>query len=145
MDVIYTAIATTSGGGREGIAETSDGKVRLQLAYPKEIGGNGEGTNPEQLVALGYSACFGNALALVARRYHVDPRNASTTCRASLHKGAEGYALTFEIEVDLPGVEPALAAEIVDAAHRTCPYSRAFSHGAPAIARVRQPESSAIA
>ncbi len=64
MKLLYTAIATTSGGGREGHSETSDGKIRLDLSYPSELGGSGTGTNPEQLVALGYSACFGNALAL---------------------------------------------------------------------------------
>jgi len=137
MPVIYTAIATTSGGGREGHAETSDGKISLDLAYPKEIGGSGDGTNPEQLVALGYSACFGNALALVARRHHVDPTTASTTCRAHLHKDDDGFHLTFDIEAHLPGLDAALAQQIVEEAHATCPYSRAFRDGAPTTARVK--------
>ena len=139
MDIIYTGKATTSGGGREGITQTSDGKVKLQLAYPKEIGGSGEGTNPEQLVAMGYSACFGSALTLVARRFHVDPTTASTTCSAHLHKEGDGYSLTFEIEVELPGVEADVAARIVEAAHKTCPYSRAFGHGTSVTARAKLP------
>jgi len=130
MSLIYTATATTSGGGREGHAETSDGQVSLQLAYPKDVGGSGEGTNPEQLVALGYSACFGNALALVARRHRVDPASASTTCHAHLFKDDDGYRLTFDIDVELPGVAPGLAQQIVEEAHQTCPYSRAFRSGA---------------
>jgi Ohr subfamily peroxiredoxin len=133
---MYTAIATTSGGGREGHAETSDGKVSLDLSYPSELGGSGNGTNPEQLVALGYSACFSNALALVARRRHLDATQASTTCKAHLHSTEDGYALTFEIVVDLPAIPREQAEEVVAEAHALCPYSRAFAHGAQSTARL---------
>ena len=137
MKLMYTAIATTSGGGREGHAETSDGKISLDLSYPSELGGSGKGTNPEQLVALGYSACFGNALALVARRRHFDPAKASTTCQTHLHATDDGYALTFEIIVDLPGVPRDQAEAVVAEAHALCPYSRAFAHGAQSTARLK--------
>jgi Ohr subfamily peroxiredoxin len=137
MPVIYTATATTSGGGREGLAETSDGKISLQLAFPKEVGGNGSGTNPEQLVSLGYSACFGSALALVAGKHKISAATASTTCHTHLHKENEGFHLTFDIEVELPGVERTLAQQIVTEAHQTCPYSKAFRDGATSTAKLK--------
>ncbi|WP_127090722.1 Ohr family peroxiredoxin [Aquabacter cavernae] len=137
MTVVYTAEATTTGGGRQGHAETSDGKVTLDLSYPKEMGGSGVGTNPEQLVALGYSACFGGALALAGKSHKVDTSNALITCRASLVRKEVGFGLSFEIEVELPGVAPELAQTLVAEAHGICPYSQAFTHGAPAVARLK--------
>lgn len=137
MTVLYTAVATTNGGGRQGHAETSDGKVKLDLSYPKEMGGSGAGTNPEQLVALGYSACFGGALALAGKAHKVDTANALITCKASLARNDDGFGLSFEIEVELPGVSPDVAQAIVQEAHGICPYSRAFAHGAPSVARVK--------
>ncbi|MEW6124043.1 MAG: Ohr family peroxiredoxin [Pseudomonadota bacterium] len=137
MSVLYTAIATTNGGGRQGHAETSDGKVKLDLSYPKEMGGSGAGTNPEQLVALGYSACFGGALAVAGKGHKVDTSNALITCTATLARNDDGFGLSFEIEVELPGVAPELAETIVKEAHGICPYSRAFTNGAPAVARLR--------
>lgn len=137
MSVLYTAVATTTGGGRQGHAETSDGKVKLDLSYPKEMGGSGAGTNPEQLVALGYSACFGGALALAGKAHKVDTANALITCKASLARKDDGFGLSFEIEVELPGVSPDVAEAIVKEAHGICPYSRAFNNGAPAVARIK--------
>lgn len=137
MSVLYTAVATTTGGGRQGHSETSDGKVKLDLSYPKEMGGSGAGTNPEQLVAMGYSACFGGALALAGKAHKVDTSNALITCRASLARNDGVHSLSFEIEVELPGVSQADADAIVAEAHEICPYSRAFKHGAPAVARAK--------
>jgi len=137
MDVFYSAIATTNGGGRAGTALTSDGTLSLKLAYPKEVGGTGGGTNPEQLAALGYSACFGSALALVAQGHGVDAQHTATTCTVQLHKDEQGFSLSFAIEVELPDVEQGLAETIVAEAHALCPYSRAFGQGAPTSARLR--------
>jgi osmotically inducible protein OsmC len=137
MDVVYSATATTDGSGRAGKTSTSDGKLSLQLAFPKEVGGTGDGTNPEQLAALGYSACFGSALALVAQAHGVDARHATTSCTVQLHKSDGDFSLSFSIEADLPGVEKELADVIVAQAHAKCPYSRAFGHGAPTSAHLR--------
>ncbi|MEP9379418.1 Ohr family peroxiredoxin [Aquabacter sp. CN5-332] len=137
MSALYTAVATTTGGGRQGHSETSDGKVKLDLSYPKEMGGSGVGTNPEQLVAMGYSACFGGALALAGKAHKVDTSNALITCRATLNRIDGTHSLSFEIEVELPGVSQADADAIVAEAHEICPYSRAFKHGAPTVARAK--------
>jgi len=121
MTVIYVATAVSTGSGRDGHVETSDGKVSLDLAYPKEIGGSGAGSNPEQLVAMGYAACFSSALDVVARRRRVTLPSAEVACHVSLDRSNEAFALSFE--------------SLVAEAHTVCPYSKAFTHGAPAQAR----------
>ncbi len=131
-------MATTDKGGRQGgHAETSDGKVKVDLAFPKEMGGDGNGTNPEQLVALGYSACFASALGAVARTSKTDIGGLSVTCRATLSKDGEAFALSFEIEATLPNLSQAEAEAIVAKAHEVCPYSRAFQHTAPTKATAK--------
>jgi osmotically inducible protein OsmC len=135
MTEIYTATAVSSGTGREGHVETSDGMVNLDLAFPKALGGSGAGTNPEQLVAMGYAACFSSALGVTARRRNVALSAVEVTCSATLHQADDGYALSFEIIASLPGVDAAEAESLVSEAHTTCPYSRAFTRGAPAHAR----------
>jgi Ohr subfamily peroxiredoxin len=135
MTVIYVAKAVSTGTGRDGHVETSDGRVSLDLAYPKEIGGSGAGSNPEQLVAMGYAACFSSALGVVARRRSVVLASAEVTCSVSLHKSDDDYSLSFEIVARLPGVAAQDADAIVAEAHTVCPYSKAFTHGAPAHAR----------
>ena len=135
MTPLYTAQATTNQGGRQGgHAETSDGKLKVDLAYPKEMGGNGDGTNPEQLVALGYSACFAGAIGAVAKTSKTDITGLTVTCRATIGKEGEAFALAFEIEATLPALSQADAEALVAKAHDVCPYSRAFRHTAPATA-----------
>ena len=136
MTPLYTAQATCDAKGRGGgHAETSDGKLKVDLALPKEMGGpGGSGTNPEQLVALGYSACFAGALGLVASQRKVDVANARITCRATIGKDDGGFGLSFELDVSIPGLPHVQAQALVDAAHNVCPYSKAFKHGAPAKA-----------
>jgi len=136
MTAIYVASATSCGSGREGHVETSDGKVSLDLAFPKELGGSGAGTNPEQLAALGYAACFSSALGVTARRRKVTLPPVEITCHVSLHQADDGYSLAFEIVADLPGVAVAEAESLVAEAHTVCPYSKAFRHGAPTLVRV---------
>ena len=94
MEVLYTAEATATGGRKNGHAYSSDGAIDVQINPPKEVGGSGEGTNPEQLFAAGYAACFDNALATVARMEKLDPGQTSVTALVSLAKHPEGgYAL----------------------------------------------------
>jgi osmotically inducible protein OsmC len=137
MNVLYTAVATATGEGRaRGHAETDDGGVKVDLRYPKAMGGDGAGTNPEQRVALGYAACFMGALRAVAGQKKIVLNDPKITCRASLGKDGEDFALSFELDVALPGLEHAEAEALVQAAHGVCPYSRAFKNGAPSVAKL---------
>src|ERR1700735_3225710 len=101
MTVIYVATAISTGTGRDGHVETSDGRVSLDLAYPKEVGGSGAGSNPEQLVAMGYAACFSSALGVVAHRRGVRLSSPEVTCSVSLHKSDDDYSLSFDIAARL--------------------------------------------
>jgi Ohr subfamily peroxiredoxin len=124
--VLYRASATAF-GGRDGRATTDDGQLNLRLSTPRELGGpGGEGTNPEQLFACGYSACFLSALRLVAARDKVRVP-ADATVRASVGIGAipNGFGIEVELEIGLPGVDAALAKTLVERAHVVCPYSNA--------------------
>jgi Ohr subfamily peroxiredoxin len=125
MDVLYTAVATAT-HGREGRAVSSDGKVDLKLAPPVELGGNGEGTNPEQLFAAGYAACFGSALGLVGRQAKVDVSDAAVTAEVGIGKQGEGFGLKVTLRVELPDtVDEATGRKLVETAHQVCPYSNA--------------------
>ncbi|TGN18757.1 organic hydroperoxide resistance protein [Leptospira idonii] len=125
MSALYTAKATAS-GGREGKVLSSDGVLDLTLAMPKELGGSGgEFTNPEQLFAAGYSACFHSALKLVARFAKVSSEGSTVTAEVSLHKEGAGYKLSVNLAVHLPGLERAEAQSLVEKAHQVCPYSNA--------------------
>jgi osmotically inducible protein OsmC len=126
MQVLYTAEAT-AWGGREGRAASSDGVLDLQLAIPKELGGpGGAASNPEQLFAAGYAACFHSALKLVARGQGVDVDESAVTARVGIGTNdAGGFGLQVDLAAELPGVGPAKAMELVEAAHQVCPYSNA--------------------
>jgi osmotically inducible protein OsmC len=125
--VLYTAEATVTGGRGDGHGVSSDGNLDVRLHMPTEMGGDGRGTNPEQLFAVGYAACFEGALGTVARREHVDLGEVSIDSRVSLIPTAErGFAIGVGLDVTLPGVdEPDRAVAIVAAAHQVCPYSNA--------------------
>ena len=134
MNILYSAEATTVGGGRNGgHGETSDGRVKLDFSMPGEIGGpGGQGTNPEQLVALGYSACFGSALNFVAGRKKQTLTDVSVTARVGMGRSPEGgFAFEIAIEANLPGLSQADAEALVEEAHQVCPYSNAFRNGVP--------------
>lgn len=123
--VVYTAEATVT-GGRDGHARTSDGKVDLKLNPPEEMGGKGDGTNPEQLFACGYSACFLGALKLVADKEKIAvPADASITGRVGIGPIPKGFGIQVELKIALPGMEPTLAKSLIDKAHIVCPYSNA--------------------
>ena len=124
---LYTAQATVTGGRDHGHGATSDGALDVQLRTPKEMGGDGGGTNPEQLFAVGYAACFEGALGVVARRQRVDLGEVSIDSHVSLiTTETRGFNVAVELNVTLPGIaDQARAAEIVAAAHQVCPYSNA--------------------
>jgi Ohr subfamily peroxiredoxin len=124
---LYTAEATVTGGRVNGHGVTSDGTLDVQLRAPKEMGGEGGGTNPEQLFAVGYASCFESALGAVARRQKVEVGDVSIDSRISLFTTEErGFNIAAELDVTLPGIEDAeQAVQLVAAAHEVCPYSNA--------------------
>ncbi|WP_406330459.1 organic hydroperoxide resistance protein [Streptomyces sp. NBC_00203] len=131
MDAIYTAVATAT-HGREGRTVSSDGKLDLQLAMPVELGGNGQGTNPEQLFAAGYAACFASALGLVGRAAKVDVSEAAVTGEVGIGKQGEGFALKVTLRIELPdSVDEATGRKLVEQAHQVCPYSNATRGNIP--------------
>jgi lipoyl-dependent peroxiredoxin len=126
VNPLYTAKATSTGAARAGHVASADGVLDLDLSIPKGLGGaGGEGTNPEQLFAAGYSACFHSALQAVARQEKVKLDGSSVAAEVTIGKQGEGFGLAVALEVSLPGIEQALAEKLVDAAHQVCPYSNA--------------------
>jgi len=127
MNVAYTAHATAT-GGRDGHSRTDDGKVDVRLSLPKEMGGSGTGSNPEQLFAAGYSACYLGAIKFVAGKEKV---KIADDAKVTAHVGIgerddkQGFGLTIALEVNLPGVDRAKAEELTQKAHVVCPYSHA--------------------
>lgn len=128
MKILYTAEAHVD-KGRNGHGRSSDGRLDVDLSVPEGVGGGGgAGTNPEQLFAVGYGACFLGAVVVAAqrKRVEIDEDALSADVKVGLGPQAGGaYNLAIELNVAIPGVEPALAQEIVEAAHETCPYSNA--------------------
>jgi lipoyl-dependent peroxiredoxin len=126
MKVLYTAEATVTGGRDQGHGRSSDGALDVQLRSPKELGGEGGGTNPEQLFAIGYAACFEGAIKAVARREKVDADAVSIASRVDLGPADDrAFAIAVALDVTLPGFDDEQAADIVRAAHEVCPYSNA--------------------
>ena len=124
--VLYRAQATAT-GGRDGVAKSSDGVLEVKLTTPKELGGaGGNGTNPEQLFAAGYSACFLGALKFVAMKQKVAlPTETSVTGKVGIGPIPTGFGLEVDLQVSLPGIDRQVAQTLVDAAHVVCPYSNA--------------------
>ena len=122
---LYTAEATVT-GGRAGHARSSDGVLEADLRIPEALGGPGGGTNPEQLFAAGYAACFQSALGTVGRRQKVDTADSTVTAQVSIGAiGAGAYGLAVTLRVSIPLVDEDRARELVEAAHAVCPYSNA--------------------
>jgi osmotically inducible protein OsmC len=127
IDVKYTAESTATGGGRDGHVKSSDGKIDLDTRPPKEVGGSGEGVNPELLFSAGYAACFLGALRLVARNDKIDLDDA-TGLTAQVGFGPDsdgGFGLTVQLIGYLPGLERSTAEDLMNKAHQVCPYSKA--------------------
>jgi lipoyl-dependent peroxiredoxin len=141
MKALYTAEATAT-GGREGRSRSSDGVLDLVLEVPKELGGKGgDATNPEQLFAAGYSACFLSALSLISRMQKISARNFTVTARVDLGQTDDGgFGIATELHCELPEVEAEQAQKLVRQAYEHCPYSKAtrgnidvelFANGSP--------------
>jgi Ohr subfamily peroxiredoxin len=126
-NTIYTAEANVTGGRANGHGRTSDGLLEVDLRLPAEMGGEGGGTNPEQLFAVGYAACFEGALGVAGRRAKAETGDVLIDSKVSLSPdGSGGFALGVELEVSLPSVsDPQTAKELVEMAHKICPYSNA--------------------
>lgn len=122
MKIFYKTSATAS-GGRSGTSSLDDGSMRVEMVRP----GSGEnGTNPEQLFALGYAACFDSAMDLVAKQMKLDLQEAKTTVEVGIGQRPDGgYALDLDITAHLPGLEDAAAQKLVEMTHQVCPYSHA--------------------
>jgi len=121
--LLYTARTHTSGGRHDGIARSSDGRLDVKLSPP---GAAGTGTNPEQLFAAGWSACFEGAMEIAARKRKIElPRKSAIDAEIDLVLDDGGYSLRARLNVSLPGLDPEIARGIVDDAHQTCPYSKA--------------------
>ncbi|MDQ0378665.1 organic hydroperoxide resistance protein [Amycolatopsis thermophila] len=126
MEPLYTAVATARGDGRNGEVTSSDGVIDEQLAVPKEMGGpGGEKTNPEQLFAAGYAACFHSALQAVARKGDVALGESTVTAEVGIGRNGDGLELAVKLVAHLPGLEQDKAGELAAQAHQVCPYSRA--------------------
>ena len=130
MKALYTAVATATDKGRNGHVRTDDGKLDLEMSMPERMGGpGGDGTNPEQLFAAGYAACFANAMRSVARREERESVVDGATLTAEVDIGRSGpggkFGLAVRLKADVPGLPQADAEELVAAAHERCPYSNA--------------------
>ncbi|MCZ2822780.1 MULTISPECIES: organic hydroperoxide resistance protein [unclassified Modestobacter] len=132
MPSVYTAVATATGDGRNGHTRSSDGLIDLDLATPKEMGGEGGATNPEQLFAAGYAACFLSALKMVARKQKAPINDAGVTAEVGIGPNdAGGFGLEVALHAELGGVDQATAEQLVEAAHQVCPYSNATRGNVP--------------
>ena len=123
---VYTTTAVSTGNGRNGHARTTDGVLDLDLTTPRPGAGPGDPTNPEQLFAAGYSACFHSALKNLAAAAGLDATGSSVSVEIGLTKSDSGFALQAAITGDLPGVDRDVAADLLEQAHRRCPYSKAI-------------------
>jgi osmotically inducible protein OsmC len=128
--VLYTAEAESTGDGRNGHVTSSDGRLDLDLAVPPEMGGDdsasgSRGTNPEQLFAAGYAACFHSALRMVSRKAGVRPGSTTVTAQVGIGPEGEAFGLVVTLIIHMPGLDQERARELAEAAHQVCPYSRA--------------------
>ncbi len=128
---LMTTHATTR-GGRDGRTSLEDGKMVLGMSLPKELApGAADGMNPEQLFAMGWSSCFGQAVMALAKKHGVDASRAAVTCAVTLNKDETSFALTAEIKVSIPGEDQAKVHALVEDAHTICPYSKATRGNVP--------------
>ncbi|WP_406057998.1 organic hydroperoxide resistance protein [Streptomyces sp. NBC_01077] len=123
-DVLYTAVATAE-GGRDGRVATDDGKIDFVVNPPTVMGGSGAGTNPEQLFAAGYSACFQGALGVVARNEKADISGSTVTAEVGIGKNDDGFGIIVKISATIPNVDAETAKSLIEKAHQVCPYSKA--------------------
>jgi Ohr subfamily peroxiredoxin len=129
---LMTTYATTK-GGRDGRSSLEGGKMVLGMSLPKELAGPSatEGMNPEQLFAMGWSSCYGQAILALAKKHGVDASRASVTCEVTLNKDETSFALTAELKIAIPGEDPAKVKALAEDAHTICPYSKATRGNVP--------------
>jgi Ohr subfamily peroxiredoxin len=131
MKVLYTAIATAE-GGRDGHARSLDGNLEVRIVPPRELGGSGEGTNPEQLFAAGFAACFQNAMHLVAKAKGLDLTDSSVTAEVDLGAKPEGtFELGVRLLVSVPELDAETAQKLLESTHKVCPFSNATRGNIP--------------
>lgn len=126
----YTTTATTK-GGRNGRAVLDNNGLALAMALPKDMGGAGDGHNPEQLFALGWSSCFGQAIVALGKKHDLDGNDARVTCSVTIDKDETSFALKAELKVSLPGADKTKLQALVEDAHKICPYSKATRGNVP--------------
>ena len=137
MDALYSAEALAQGAGRDGSVALKDGSLQFDLAVPREMGGSGNGANPEQLFAAGYAACFHSALQMVARQQKVSLGDSAVGARVQIGSNGEGgFGLAVQLEVVVPELDHDKAQELADAAHQVCPYSNATRGNIPVTVTV---------
>ncbi|KXB49912.1 organic hydroperoxide resistance protein [Corynebacterium sp. MC-04] len=137
-DALYTARVTSTGGGRDGHVASDDGHIDLDVRPPKEMGGSGDGTNPEQLVAAGWAACFNSALQMITKQSGVDVSKApEVAVECSLVKDDKdgGFKISATLDVTLFGVSDDQARELAEKADAMCPYSKAFRGDSETVVR----------
>lgn len=122
---LYTATATSTGDARNGHVRSSDGLIDADVRFPQSMGGTGGATNPEQLFAAGYSACFHQAVKIVAGKAGADATDSTVTANVTISDHDGGFLLSAALEISLPHVDAELARRLVDQAHQLCPYSNA--------------------
>jgi len=127
MDIAYTAVAHASGGGRDGHVRSDDDRIDFEVRPPKEMGGSGDGVNPEQLFAAGYSACFLSAVHGAGKQLGIDTKDAAVSASVGIGKNdkGEGFNIAVELDIHAPNAEQDRRQELVEKAHRLCPYSNA--------------------
>ena len=123
---LYTTEALSTGQGRDGHVRTADGRLDLDMAVPKEMGGSGNGANPEELFAAGYAACFMGAMKFVAGQKKIAlPADLKIDSEVGIGPIPNGFGIQVTLNIHVPGIERAVADEVVQAAHIVCPYSNA--------------------
>jgi lipoyl-dependent peroxiredoxin len=130
MKIVYTAQATATGNGRNGLSKTDDGRVTVTLATPTEMGGSGKGTNPEQIFATGYAACYLGAMRYAAGQAKIDmPADANVTAHISIgpRDDGKGFGLAVTMDVALPGMTQDAADDLAARGHVVCPYSHSIN------------------
>jgi Ohr subfamily peroxiredoxin len=125
MSALYTAVATSTGDGRNGHVRTDDGLIDAETRVPRPMGGPGGATNPEQLFAAGYAACFHSAVKLIGRQEKIDVTDSTVTSEVDIVKQGVGFALGVRLIVRIPHADTAAVAAVIEKAHQVCPYSNA--------------------
>ena len=130
-DALFTCTGISKGGRAGGKAALSEGGLWIHMEHSKGLGGTGEGTNPEQLFAIGWSNCFNSAVLFVAGQKKIDALNAVVKCEVSIGRADGGLGLSARLFLSVPGLEKAQVQELIEAAHQVCPYSKATRNNVP--------------